>query len=34
VIFERADGSLGGIAAMDIWWRKLEIDVLRFHKLL
>jgi hypothetical protein len=28
VIFSCLDGSLGGVCAMDIWWRVLDIGVL------
>ena len=27
VILEGSNGSFGGVAAMDVWWHKLEIDV-------
>ena len=26
VIFERADGAFGGIAAVDSWWGKLKVN--------
>jgi hypothetical protein len=33
VIFESADGSLGRIAAVDVWRDQLEIDVLLLQKI-
>ena len=32
VIFEGANGSLGGVAAMDVGWDELEVDLLGSHE--
>ena len=34
MVFERSDGSFGGVAAVDVWRSELEVDVLCLHELL
>ena len=34
MVLERSDGSIGGVAAVDVRWSELEEDVFGVHELL